>query len=275
MRTLAWRLPAEIGGYKLPKGAQFSPQKPMLDPAIFDGQEQVRPEVREWVLGTLNGFWQPLYGSWWLWANVYLAGSSASYWWEGDNDFDVLVGVSSPKLSRAHPEMAALAQDQPALCAYFNGQFKEGLDVEGAVVPGHSVPYDLTFYANPWSYDIRNIRPYAAYNLSEDRWSVHPAKLPAAFSAQSFPASFWQEVAKMADRVKDILALPEPERTEQATALLESLHHGRQLAYSPAGTGVFDQRQIMWLDLERQGLLQQLVLAVHPDAHPHSVPEVP
>ena len=275
MKALGWHLPDEVGGYRLPRGAQFSPQKPTLDPALFDAQEKMRPEIREWVLSTLNRFWQPRYGNWWDWARVYLAGSSASYWWEGDNDFDILVGVSSPRLGRAHPELASLAQNQPELCSMFNAEFKEGLDVTEAHIPGHSVAYEVTFYANPWSYDIRNIKPYAAYDISDDIWTVHPVKLPKGFSAKSLPRSFWENVAKMGDHIKEILALPEPGRTEQASELLERLHRGRQVAYSPAGSGVFDQRQIMWLDLERQGLLQQLVLAVHPDVHPHQVPEVP
>jgi len=41
----------------------------------------------------------------------------------------------------------------------------------------------------------------------------------------------------MADHIKAVLAEEEPERTEHATELLGQLHHGRQLAYSRAGTG--------------------------------------
>jgi hypothetical protein len=275
VRTAAWALPDTIGGYPLPTGAQFSAQKQHLDPAIFTPAEMMWPQVRDWCLGQVNDFWQPRYGPWWDWANIYLAGSTASYWWSGDNDFDLLAGVSSPRFARAHPEMADLAGDQATLCDHFNAEFKEGFNTEAIEVPGHAEPYSLTLYANPDSYDIRTIRPYAAYNISANHWAVHPAKLPRGFSAKSLPRSFWETVAKMADHIRDILDEPEPGRTEHATELLEALHHGRQLAYSGQGTGVFDQRQVLWLALERLGVLQDLITDVHPDAVPHPKPLVP
>jgi hypothetical protein len=464
MRTAAWHLPDVIGGYQLPTGAQFSKQKQTLDPAIFTATEQMWPDIRDWCLSETNSFWQPRYGNWWEWAKLYLAGSSASYWWSGDNDLDLLIGVSSYKFARAHPEMADLARDQQALCAHFNDEFRaefngtvvvhqapqgdgkwqaqdpeqqpqdkiarwlgsivkrgglthgsEGVlellfqrsnsgwtrlgsnalkEVTAAVtnhgyveiagtrcprcrpevpivithvnaVPVNDVicggytsggnttsplrttsacgatrmvvaPYvksqkkassstkcyklttatvsdeledcsvipatsmlivlsdglapmcrrcstilpearwwDVSLYANPYSYDIRAIKPYAAYSISDDRWAVHPTKLPRNFSAKAMPRGFWESVGKMADHIKTILAQPEPGRTQDATELLEELHHGRQLAYSGIGSGVFDQRQIMWLALERLGVLQDLIIAVHPEGTPHPKPAVP
>jgi hypothetical protein len=272
MRTAVWRIPDVIGGYPLPTGAQFSTQKQHLDPAIFTPAEQMWPQVRDWCLSEVNYFWQPRYGSWWEWAKIYLAGSTASYWWTGDNDFDLLVGVDSVKCHRAHPELPV---DQPELCAHFNEEFKEGFNREEVAVPGHAEPYSLTLYANPYSYDIRNIRPYAAYDISDNIWAVHPAKLPRGFSAKALPRSFWETVARMADHIHDILDEPEPERSEHAAELLEALHRGRQAAYSGVGSGVFDQRQILWLALERLGVLQDLVTEVHPEAVPHPKPLVP
>jgi hypothetical protein len=273
MRTAAWRIPDVIGGYPLPTGAQFSPQKPTLDPAIFTSDEQMRPEVRDWCLTEVNDFWQPRYGSWWEWARVYLAGSTASYWWSGDNDFDILIGVSTYLLARYHPELARLGQ--PALCDHFNAEFKEGFNRDQVAVPGHDEPYSLTAYCNPYSFDIRNIRPYAAYDITANLWAVHPAKLPRGFSAKELPRAFWESVAKMGSHIHDVLAEDEPERAQHAAELLDQLHHGRQLAYSSIGSGVFDQRQIMWLALERLGVLQDLVTAVHPESTPHPKPLVP
>ena len=272
MKTLAWNLPSEVGGYPLPQGAQFSKQHQTLDPDIFTSTEVMRPEIREWALAKVNAFWQPRYGSWWEWANLYLAGSTASYWWSGDLDFDLLVGISSVKLHQAHPE---LPTEQQALCDHFNVELREGFNAEAVLVPGHHEPYSLTADCNPGSYDIRAIEPYAAYSISDDRWAVHPAKLPKTFSARSMPRSFWETVGAMADHIKAVLAEEEPERTEHATELLGQLHHGRQLAYSRAGTGVFDQRQVTWLYLERIGILQELIQAVHPEGKPHPVPLVP
>lgn len=289
MRTAAWRIPDVIGGYPLPTGAQFSVQKPILDPAIFTPAEQMWPQVRDWCLTEVNDFWQPLYGAWWEWAIIYLAGSTASYWWTGDNDFDLLVGVSNHLMAQsarraqgpgylveANMRLLGLSTlPQPELCAHFNEEFKEGFNRDEVVVPGHSEPYSLTLYANPDSYDIRAIRPYAAYDISRNLWAVHPAKLPKGFSAKTLPRSFWETVAKMANHIRDILDEPEPERTEHAVELLEALHHGRQIAYSGVGSGVFDQRQILWLSLERLGVLQDLITEVHPDSAPHPKPLVP
>lgn len=274
MRALSWKLPDVIGGYPLPTGAQFSAQHQTLDPAIFTSTEQMRPEVRDWCLDQVNNFWQPRYGNWWDWAKVYLAGSTASYWYSGDNDFDLLVGVSSSRFARAHPEMADLARDQHTLCDHFNAEFKEGFNSEAVDVPGHDEPYSITLYANPGSYDIRSIKPYAAYSISDDKWAVHPSKLPRGFSAKSMPRSFWESVAKMAGHIKDVVA-EGPEGAERQAELLEELHHGRQLAYSGVGSGVFDQRQILWLALERLGVLQDLIAAVHPDSVGHPKPLVP
>jgi hypothetical protein len=288
MRTAAWRIPDVVGGYPLPTGAQFSAQHQTLDPDIFTPAEQMRPEVRDWCLSEVNDFWQPRYGSWWEWAKVYLAGSTASYWWTGDNDFDLLVGVSNHLMAQTARRaqrpgylvegptrlLGLSTLSQPDLCAHFNEEFKEDFNRESVDVPGHDELYSLTLYANPYSYDIRNIKPYAAYCISDNLWSVHPAKLPKGFSAKRLPRSFWESVAQMADHIRDVVA-EGPEGTERAAELLEQLHHGRQLAYSGIGSGVFDQRQIMWLALERLGVLQDLITAVHPDAIPHPRPLVP
>jgi hypothetical protein len=269
-------------------GAQFSKQHQTLDPDIFTSTEQMRPEIRDWCLGKVNDFWQPLYGSWWQWAKVYLAGSTASYWWSGDNDFDLLVGVSNHLMAQAarHAQgpgylveanvrlLGLSTLSQPDLCAHFNAEFKEGFNTEAEMVPGHDEPYSLTLYANPFSYDIRSIKPYAAYSISDDIWAVHPAKLPKSFSAKSMPRSFWESVAKMAGHIKDVLA-EGPDGEAHRAELLEELHHGRQLAYSGVGSGVFDQRQVLWLSLERLGILQELIAAVHPDSVPHPKPLVP
>ena len=46
---------------------------------------------------------------------------------------------------------------------------------EGYVAIG---PFDGTGYVNPDSYDIRKIKPYAAYEVVSQRWFVEPISEP-------------------------------------------------------------------------------------------------
>src|SRR5881227_3059425 len=72
----------------------FSAPSNVLDPRLFDGDE-IRHEVRVWIINTLYDYWRQHYRLPIAWSTVWLAGSGISYQWQaarGNGDLDVLIG---------------------------------------------------------------------------------------------------------------------------------------------------------------------------------------
>lgn len=250
-----------------PTAGMFSPGKPMLDPRVFELDEKMRPEVREAVLKALDDFWTPLYGpEWKTWARVYLAGSAASFWWNSDYDFDTLIGINLDVLRAARPQNIEVSDAD--ILAHLNHQLKNDLDPTTAAMvfaPGEK-PFAVTFFCNPGSWDIRNIKPYAAYSLTDNAWVVHPPNLPADWGPKYFSADTWRRIEMVERECQEVLALPEPARTQAGVALFEQLHGWRQLAYSEFGHGWLDFGNVLWqtLGLSPDRLLPRLYQLKHP-----------
>jgi GNAT superfamily N-acetyltransferase len=238
-----------------------------LDHRLFDG-ERLRPDVRKYILETLNAFWKPRYGlSWNQWARVYFAGSEASEWTsenlEGNNDFDILVGVDY-NAYRAHGSRKDAGKTDLQITDELNEGFRKGLNPRTAnamiMVDGKLTgPWDNTWYVNPHSYDIREIRPYAAYNVTDDEWAVRPPHLPE-WSTKAFPEGkgLEREIRGILDMAKGILAMPEPYRTQNGRALWEFVHSNRSDAFGAQGEGWYDPRNVIEKALDQAGLMQQL-----------------
>lgn len=120
-------------------------------------------------------------------------------------------------------------------------------------------PFDNTFFINPHSYDIRDIRPYAAYDVTNNRWAVKPPHLPE-WNTKSFPEGkgLEREIRGILDMAKGILAMPEPYRTQNGKALWEFVHSNRSDAFGPQGEGWYDPRNVIEKALDQAGLMQQL-----------------
>jgi hypothetical protein len=247
----------------LPDKGMFTPGQPTLDPRIFAG-EVMRPDARAVVMGLLDGFWRPQYGDWTAWAKVYLAGSGASHWWDSDGDLDILIGISLPALVAARPQNAGVSEAE--VCAHLNHGLKADLDPATAAYDlGPPKPMEVTFFCNPGSYDIRAIHPYAAYDISADRWVVRPPDLPADWSARSAPQWVAAHARQVAAMARHVLALPEPERTLQGTALFNRLHEWRQQAYAEGGGWLaFGNVVYQFLQQTPDHLLSRLYLLKHP-----------
>lgn len=240
-----------------------------LDHRLFDG-DHLKPDVSKYILETLYDFWKPMYGSDLdEWSIVYFAGSEASEWTsstlEGNNDFDVLIGVDYVKM-RGHMSRGSryqLMSDQE-ITDEMNQDFKR-LDEKTAQamipVDGELVgPFNQTFYVNPHSYDIRAIKPYAAYDVTNDRWAVKPPALPD-WDIAKFPEgpALVQECQAVASYVRSILKMPEPYRTQQGYALWQHLHGDRGRAFGPQGEGWFDPGNVIEKWLDQEGLWEKLV----------------
>lgn len=290
----AWRVPDTIRGYPLPTGGQFAHSKPTLDPSVFDPNERMHPWIRKSLMAILDAFWGPRYGEDWAeWTRIYLAGSLASYWWSTP-DFDTLVGLHTPVFVDRHPEFAGMSDHE--VCQALNHEFILELDPlmkDWSFPPADNLarllqtlghpqaakpvydslshysiepfgPMEVTWYVNPASWDIRVIRPYAAYEVIADKWYVHPNRMDKAWGAHALDHAFWERMADVADEIKAALALPEPERTERCLEIYNRVHAARGDAFSQSGRGVTDPRSLQWIVLNRWGLLGPLEVAAHP-----------
>jgi GNAT superfamily N-acetyltransferase len=229
-----------------------------LDRRLFDG-EHLKADVTHYVLGTLDGFWRPVYGAGWKrWARVYLAGSEASEWTsetlEGNNDFDILVGVEYDR-ARADVPLFADASDEEitqALNTGFREQLIPRTDPVTITIDGAETgPWSNTWYVNADSWDIVRIKPYAAYDVTNHAWAVKPPHLPD-WDIEKFPEG--HALVEMGEAYEKLIGaifdLPEPYRTQQGNALWTYLHTDRSRAFSSEGEGWYDPGNVMekWLD---------------------------
>jgi hypothetical protein len=240
-----------------------------LDHRLFDG-DQLKPDVTHYVLSTLDGFWRPRYGAGWRrWARVYLAGSEASEWTsatqEGNNDFDVLIGVHYARAREDVPAFLALSPEQitdrlnaefrTGLMPYTSGEHPVMITIEGQP----EGPFDNTFYVNPNSWDIRDIKPYAAYDITNHEWAVKPPHLPD-WDVSKFPEGHaLVEMGEAYERlIQAIFDLPEPYRTQQGNALWTYLHTDRSRAFGPNGEGWYDPGNVIEKWLDQDGMWKDL-----------------
>lgn len=238
-----------------------------LDKRLFDG-DRLKDDVRRYIYETLAEFWKGKHGvDWDEWAIIYLAGSEASEWTSeeriGNNDFDVLVGVDYDKFRGAHSRREAGKTDQE-ITDELNADFRilnqrtaqAYIEIDGKF----EGPLSNTWYVNPDSYDIRKIKPYAAYDVTHMRWAVKPPHLPK-WDISQFPEgpALVAECQAVSAYVRAILNMPEPYRTQQGYALWHHLHSDRARAFSPQGEGWFDPGNVLEKWLDQEGLWEQLV----------------
>lgn len=295
LRHQAWNTPDVFEGWKLPHGGQWGPTQHRLDPGVFDHSGKMLPWVRLPILSMLDAFWAPRYVNWKSWAKVYLAGSMASYWW-GTPDVDILIGVDLRRFNATNPTRRAL--DEEGLSKALTDELRVGLDHYtdkfafppspdyqrvmkslGAnplpiEAPPGTVPLgdggaEVTWYVNRASYDLRKIRPYAAYDLSANTWSVRPVQMPKTWGPNAMPPAFWRHMVTVANGITAVMALPEPERSERAKVTYDAIHAQRSAAYGTRGRGIFDPGSLQWISLVRWGLIGELEGAMgRPVAHP-------
>lgn len=235
-----------------------------LDHRLFDG-DKLRPEVRSYVLKSISVMWIHDYNNWSKWAKVYFAGSEASEWTSseltGNGDFDVLVGVDYDKFRKSNPIYEDWTNQQ------ITDRMNEGFrNFNGPVmlkVDGTEYgPFDRTTYVNPDSYDIRKIKPYAAYDVGADKWVVKPPHLPH-WTLDDLPKPVVHSLRAADTYARAVLNLPEPERTQQGAALFEAWHSDRSRAFSDRGEGWYDIANLREKWLDQEGLWAELVNCAH------------
>lgn len=250
----------------------FSAPATELDPKLFQGRH-LQSWVRQGIHAILNDFLGRSYRHSDLWAHPWLAGSGVSYQWSAarsPGDLDCLVGVDFVQFRKANPEFAGLTDKE--IAAHINEDFRENLYPQTADWNG----YELTFYVNPGASDIRAIKPYAAYDLKYDEWTVTPDP------SQKAPYKpDWEAVADE-DRhnanqayTRFVVALNDSQmahgeaakRNAQArlheagqhgVALYNEIHENRSLAFSTEGEGYGDFNNYRWQAGKRLGTINAL-----------------
>lgn len=243
----------------MPHDRYFGPGHPDLDPRLFDG-EHLKPSWRRALLRLVDKAFTGYRADWRKWARVYLAGSQASHWY-GNDDLDLLIGIDYTAFRRALPRYNGLTE--AAIDDMLNAEAHRMCDPARWFTIGgeHLGPFDSTLYVNHGSYDIRKIKPYAAYDLTGDRWAVKPVEVPADFSAESLPSADFLYARSLASQVRALKKLPAGQAQALGSALYDRLHGERHDAFSGHGGGLYDVRNVAWkyLALHPEHPMEQLV----------------
>jgi hypothetical protein len=249
----------------------FSAPEQELDPELFSGTT-LKGWVRNGLLHILFDFLNETYRHPDLWTTVWLAGSGVSYQWSAarqPGDLDVLIGVDYVQFRKAHPEYMGLGDTE--ISKMLNEDFRNDLQPDTENWNG----YEVTFYVNPGATDIRSIRPYAAYDLTHNEWTVFPEKTGAP------KQPVWDTMAerdhKMAldiigryskaltdlhgaqnDASRRNAELRLQQSLSQASMLFEDIHSSRREAFSQHGSGYSDFYNYRWQAGKKLGTVPAL-----------------
>jgi hypothetical protein len=243
---------------------------PTLDPHIFDG-DRMDPQVRSELLGMLGGFLSQRYAAVDDWLQVWLAGSGASYRWhaaQGLRDLDILLGIDFITFRLANRDYSSMGDKE--IAKHINDEMRAGLWQKG----WHD-DYEVTFYVNANSQDIRSIKPYAAYDLLANTWTVTPSK-----EAPAVPLEYQQAAGMYHQRAQESVqrytsALQELRNAtnpavrasaearfnlavNQAADMFDQIHDARRGAFGDSGDGIADWGNYVWQTGKQHGWLPAL-----------------
>lgn len=250
----------------------FSAPSPTLDPKLFDGRT-LKAWARQGVSRLLYDFLGQFYRHAELWAHPWLAGSGVSYQWQAarePGDLDCLVGVHYEQFRKANPEYMGLSDKE--ISAVINEQFYSGLQPQTSNWNG----YELTFYVNPGATDIRAIKPYAAYDVKFDEWTVYPdpnqtppknmlwdtvadndSKLAKQIHTR-YTAAVQDMGVSRNDAMRRNAEMRVQNALEQGVALFDEIHSGRKEAFSSTGEGYADFTNYRWQSGKASGAVGML-----------------
>lgn len=274
--------PADLSG----SSGYFSTPSPGFDPRLLDRHKHFKASVRTALLKLLYDFWEARYERPRAWSTVWVAGSAISHQWaadRGNGDLDVLIGVDHAKFLQYNADFQGIPES--VIDQRFNMEFYQGLDKATA---HWSRPnwggtwFEVTFYVNPKATDIRDIHPYAAYNLTDDDWTVTPPELPRDWDPRrDLPTSWWPALDAEVGHAKELVEryraqarqmakapTHSPARVnagralqttaEQAAALFDDIHTGRKHAFGSQGDGYYDYYNARWQSHKNAGTVDAL-----------------
>ena len=269
-------LPAGASGY-------FSQPQLILDPQLFEGTKLL-PDVRQKILDMFFDHMVHMYNDVHSFYMLWLAGSGISYQWSanrGNGDLDVLLGIDYTKFVTANPKYQYYTRTE--IADEMDAMLKRHLWPRTAHTVFHpgGQAYEVTYYLNPYTenYDesIKNIHPYAAYNLTEDHWTVEP------MAPNRFPVSFPVEFERKAEENRELaqrlvnrynylqtsLATVAPYTpqyhnwnsskillVQHIKTMYDDIHLGRRQAFSDMGEGYGDFYNYQWQKAKADGIVQ-------------------
>lgn len=253
----------------------FSEPEDHLDPHIFDGLD-MKEDVRLHLCGMLLDSLAAYTRSAEKWVKLWLAGSGASYQWSAartPGDLDMLVGVNYPVFRQFNPGFMQLSN--PEISKYLTEKFRETLTPRTALWSPDGVAfYEVTWYSNPESTDIRDINPYAAYELFSASWDVQPDRNPQRPAADPQAERDVVRANTIVDRytraqeamtrqtnptIRSQSETIVRESLAQAAALFDEIHEGRHAAFDWGGKGYSDPANYRWQAGKASGVIPALL----------------
>lgn len=265
----------------------FSRPMLILDPQLFEGEE-LHPHVRETILNRFYDYMDTKYRNPRDWTMVWIAGSGISHQWaadRGNGDLDVLFGIDYTKFITYNPAFGGL--DRWDISYIINDDLRKNLWPTTSLVTferGDERPYEVTYYFNndTEAHDdsIRQIVPYAAYNLSEGHWTIKPPQLPE--DPSTLYSEAFQAQAQANKEMSDALVsrynhlrqemsglVPNSPQwhnavtgmknvVEQANSLFDQIHVGRKQAFVQNAGGYSDFFNYQWQAAKRDGIVSAL-----------------
>jgi len=253
------------------KTSYFSAPGAGLDPRLIRSGKLV-PAVRSSIMRILFEHMQRHYKNPESYTHIWLAGSGVSYQWEASRlpgDLDCLVGINYVKFRESNQEYAGFSDAEIA------ANFNEGFNAELMPKTRNWEGYELTYYVNQQS-DIRDINPYAAYDLTLDEWTVKPDTNPQP----PYSRAWEQNVQRDSEMAEEMInryhnALDEARKSnnlahklnaerklqnavEQAVAFYDDIHTGRKAAFSKTGAGYSDYNNYRWQAGKKSGIVPAL-----------------
>lgn len=250
----------------------FSKPETELDPRLFIGTT-LRPWVRNGIKRLLFEHLGIRYTNPDRWISMWLAGSGVSYQWSASRDpgdLDCLIGINYPVFRQYNQEYVGLSNEE--IAKMLNESFYESLMPKTKSWEG----YELTYYVNPQS-DIRDINPYAAYDLMSDSWTVFPDKNPELPYSRSWEqrakkdydtaielvSRYTQALSEVRSNASNTAYRINAEKrlqtiVDQAVAFYEDIHAGRKVAFSKIGAGYSDFNNYRWQAGKRSGAVHAL-----------------
>jgi hypothetical protein len=249
----------------------FSAPSLVLDPTLFQGEE-LKHWVRMGILSQLFDYLGTNFDAPGLWTHTWLAGSGVSYQWaaaRSPGDLDCLVGINYVLFRQHNPEFGGFSDEEIAKT------MNDGFNAELMPKTRNWEGYELTYYVNPQS-DIRDINPYAAYDLTKDTWTVKPERNPSPPYSRAWENHAQRDHDTAVEMVKryesalnEVRASTNPaykvnaERKlrlamEQAAAFYDNIHASRKIAFSKVGSGYADYNNYRWQAGKRSGAIQAL-----------------
>jgi hypothetical protein len=253
-----------------------------LDPALFDG-ERLRPEVNNVIARNLEDWLEEIsLNGEHRWLHLWITGSSISYQWNADRgpgDLDVMVGIEFQKFLADNDAFDGWSAAD--LSSWLNARMYSELWPNMAGTKFTGKPFEVTYYYNTTVADnINVIKPYAAYDLLDDKWVVKPPELPTN-PGLLYDKSWYDAADRDTLGAKEIVfryqsAMRDMEASApgtpdwhnsgaklhtslaQAAEMYHGIHTGRKEAFSEQGTGYSDYHNFRYQRAKSSGALDAL-----------------